>query len=250
MHVVIASFLSLGIGMTVGMLGGGGSTLTVPMLVYVLGVPAQTAIAASLFVVCVTGVVGALAHVRSRTVSFRACAVFGLGGMAGAFAGGRLARHLSARIALTGFGLLVLVTAIVMIRRRRADDAERAPGSEISVPRSIALGTSVGALSGLLGAGGGVLIVPALEIGGGLALREAIATSPLITAIQCLAGFVGRLGNGELPVRIVAVVTCTSVLGCVVGALVAHHVSTRVLRRGFAWLLLAVSVLVLTKQLP
>jgi uncharacterized membrane protein YfcA len=251
MHLLIAALLSLGIGATLGMLGGGGSMLTLPMLLYVLDVTPNAAISASLCVGCLTSAASALAHARAGRVDWRAGAFFGVAGTAGAYGGGRLAHLVPGGLAVAGFALLMLVAAVLMLRRPR-ENAPAEPGGprSLSVPRSICLGTGIGTLAGVLGAGGGFLIVPALEIGGGLALHEAIATSPVVTAIQSLAAFAGRFSRGAVDFELVAVISGISMVGCLGGALAARHVPARVLRRAFAFLLFALAILVLVKQLP
>jgi uncharacterized protein len=251
MVFLIAAVLSLGIGVTLGMLGGGGSMLTLPMLVYVLDVAPASAISASLFVVCVTSATGALAHARAGRVVWRVGAIFGLAGMAGAYAGGHFARFIPVRVVLPAFGLVMLLTSFsMMFGRREQEPTPLAAASGVSVLRSIAIGTGVGALSGVVGAGGGFLIVPALESAGGLALPEAIGTSPLITAIQSLAGFAGRLGHVDLDWRLIGVMSGLSVIGCVGGARTVRYLSPRSLRRSFAWLILGMALLLLAKQVP
>lgn len=247
MSLLIAAIASLAIGVVLGLLGTGGSMLTLPMLVYVLDVPPRAAIAASLFVVCVTGLAGALAHAREGRVAWRVGAVFGLAGLLGAGAGARLARWFSPQVLLAAFSLVLLITALRMLRARHAQDQRSSP-HPLSVPRSVAMGVGVGALSGLLGTGGGFLIVPALESAGGLELVEAIATSPFVTAIQSMAAFAGRLGSVELDWKLIGVISTITVVGSISGARLAHRLSPRTLRRGFAWLLLAVGLFVLIRQ--
>lgn len=249
MHLLLAAVLSFGIGGTVGLLGGGGSMLTLPMLVYVLDVAPASAISASLLVVGVTSATGVIAHARAGKVAWRVGAIFGVAGMAGAYGGGHLARRLPAQLLLVAFGVVMLITSLAMMRGRKRRMRSAGP-SDPSIPRSIAVGAAVGGLSGLLGAGGGLLIVPALEIVGGLGMLEAIGTSPLVTGMQSFAGFAGRLGHIDLDWRLVGAISAIAVLGSFAGARAAQRLSPALLRRGFAWLVLAVALLLLARQLP
>jgi hypothetical protein len=244
---VFAAALSLAIGLALGMLGGGGAILTLPMLVYVAKVEPRTAIAMSLFVVGSTSLVGTMMHARAGAVQFRLGAVFGSAAMVGAYAGGRVARFVPAQALLVLFAIVMLVTAIAMLRpRAREQDAPRS----LALGRALALGALVGAVSGLVGAGGGFLIVPALTLFGGLAMREAVGTSLFVIALQAFAGFVGQVAYVDVPGALTVVVTIAAVAGSGLGALAGKRVSPGGLRRAFAWLVLAMGLFVLGKQLP
>lgn len=243
--MLLAAFLSLVIGVLLGMLGGGGAILTLPMLVYVLGVEPKAAIATSLFVVGATSLVGAAINARARTVAWKIGVVFGAAAMVGAFAGGRLASFVPATILLVFFAAMMLVTATAMLRRR----AERSiPRQGQSLGLALALGVGVGVVSGLVGAGGGFLIVPALTIFAGLAMREAIGTSLFVIAVQSFAGFTGHANHVALDWSLIAVVTVPAVVGTVVGAFAGNKVPADILRRGFAWLVVAMGLFVIAKQ--
>lgn len=249
MLLAAAALLSFAIGGTVGLLGGGGSLLTLPMLVYVLEVAPGAAVAASLLVTALTSATSVLAHARAGKVVWRTGALFGLAGMVGAYGGGHLGRLLPARLSLAAFAVLMLVTSLAMMRPRR-EAADGAPPARPSVRRSLAIGGAVGGLSGLLGAGGGLLIVPALEVAGGLGMLEAIGTSPLVTCMQCFAGFAGRRAEVPISFRVLGVVSSVAVLGTFAGAFLARRSSPATLRRGFAWLVLGVAVFLLAEQVP
>lgn len=247
MNLVLAGLLALVIGVVLGMLGGGGAILTLPMLVYVVGVEAKTAIAMSLFVVGSTSLVGAAIHARAKRVEWKVGALFGAGAMSGAFAGGRVAHFLPGTALLLTFAAVMLVTAIAMLRgRAKTSDEPRA----LSVGRVLVLGAAVGTLSGLVGAGGGFLIVPALTLFGGLGMRNAVGTSLFIIALQSFAGFAGHIAHVDLDWTLAGIVTGAAVLGTIVGAIVGRHVSPDNLRRGFAWLVLVMGIFMVSRQLP
>jgi len=245
--MILAAGLSLLIGVVLGMLGGGGAILTLPMLVYAVHVEAKAAIATSLFVVGATSIVGMVVHARAGTVRWKVGGTFGLAAMAGAFAGGRLAAFVPAKALLVLFGLVMLVTATAMLKGRK--DTGEAP-RPLAIGRAMGLGVGVGLLSGLVGAGGGFLIVPALTLFGGLAMREAIGTSLLVIALQSFAGFAGHVTHVELDWTLIAVITTAAVVGSLAGATFGKKVSPAALRRAFAWLVVAMGLFLVGKQLP
>lgn len=246
--LVLAAVLALAIGVTLGLLGGGGSILTLPMLVYVARVEEKSAVASSLFVVGVTSVVGAISHARAGNVRPSVGLLFGAAGMAGAVGGSYVASTLPGTVLLVGFGVVMLATSIAMMRGRK----DRAEGSgAVAAGYALVLGAAVGFVSGLLGAGGGFLVVPALVLVGGLGMRHAIGTSLLVISMQSAAGFAGHLMNHTpVPWVLVLVVAGAAVAGSLVGSRVARHVAPARLRSAFAWLVLAMALFVLAKQLP
>lgn len=245
--LVLAAFLAAVIGITLGMLGGGGAILTLPMLVYAVHVEPKTAIATSLFVVGSTSLVGMLVHAKAGAVKWKVGAVFGSAAMAGAYLGGRVAHFIPATFLLVLFGVVMVTTATMMLKGRKDD---RAPPRPLSVPHVLALGAVVGVISGLVGAGGGFLIVPALVLFGGVPMREAIGTSLFVIGLQSFAGFAGHAAHVHLDWILVATITLASVLGSLVGARFASKVPAPVLRRAFAWLVIGMGLFLFAKQLP
>ena len=246
---MLAAILSFLIGLSLGLLGGGGSILTLPILVYVLDVEPRTAIAMSLLVVGITSTSGALIHARGGRVRYRTGLVFGATAMAGAYAGGQVAHFLPASVLLTAFAAVMLVTSAAMMRGRRAPRPAGVP-AEPEVAKVLAIGAVVGTVAGLIGAGGGFLIVPALALFGGLAMPEAVGTSLMVIAMQSFAGFAGHAGHVHLDVRLTLVVSASAVAGSLVGTQLGRGLSPEHLRRGFAWFVLAMALFLLTKQLP
>lgn len=245
--LAIAVALSALVGLSLGMLGGGGSILTVPILVYVLRVPAKEAIALSLLVVGGTSLAALVPHARAGRVRFRAALVFGAAGMVGAFAGGRVARHIPGEWLLLAFSVVMVVTAAAMLRGRRD------PGAAGKLPshgRLLALGGAVGFFSGLVGAGGGFLIVPALALFGGMEMCCAVGTSLAVIAMNSLAGFAGHLEHAHVDWSLALLVTGSAIAGSVVGARLAGRIPERVLRQVFGWLVLAMGVYMLATQMP
>lgn len=259
---LLAAALSVLIGLTVGLLGGGGSILTLPMLVYLLRVEAAPAIATSLLLVFVTSGVGLTVHARplsSRdaatptlsTVRWSLGLSFGAAGMVGASVGGQLAAFIPPAWLLSAFALVILATALAMLlRRAREPEAQaHAASSRPALNRLLPIGLGVGLISGLVGAGGGFLIVPALNLLGGLPMREAIATSLLVLALQSGAGFVSHLLHTAIDWHLALLVTSSATAGSLIGARLSRSVRPARLRRVFAFLVLAMALGMLVKQL-
>jgi hypothetical protein len=249
--LLLAAVLSMLIGISLGLLGGGGSILTVPILVYVLGVEPKRAIATSLLVVGITSAVALLPHARKGNVHFRTGALFGLAGMAGAFVGGRLAAYVPGALLLVGFGALMLMAGTAMVRGRRAQPAPEkdAAPRELPLGKVMLQGAAVGVVAGLVGAGGGFLVVPALVLLGGLPADVAIGTSLLVIAMQSLAGFAGYVRHVPVDYGLAAVVTVAAVAGSFVGARAGRDLSQATLRKAFGVFVLVMAVVVLAKQI-
>jgi len=252
--LAVAALLAALIGVLLGLLGGGGSVLTLPMLVYVVKLDPKEAIASSLFVVGTTSLVGMVAHARAGRVAYTDGALFGVAGMGGAYVGGRVAHHVPSTVLLLIFAAMMLMTSAAMLRGRRGPAADGARAEErfgpAKVAKALALGLAVGCVSGLVGAGGGFLVVPALSIIGGLPMPRAVATSLMVITMQSLSGFAGHVSHVSLHWPLVAVVTLASVGGSLVGARLAKRANPDTLRKSFGWLVLAMGVFLLGKQLP
>lgn len=247
--LVLTLVLSLAIGLSLGLLGGGGSILTVPILAYVAGLEAKEAIAASLFVVGTTSLVSVITHARRGRVRWRTGLIFGGAGMAGALGGGLLGGYLPAQVLMVAFALMMLATAIAMIRGRR-DAKVQHDRAELPVVKVIAEGLIVGLVTGIVGAGGGFLVVPALALLGGLAMPVAVATSLVVIAMKSFAGLAGYLTTVQLDWPLVLAVTAAAIVGSLFGARLAGLVPEKVLRKGFGFFVLAMGVFVLAQELP
>lgn len=249
----LAGLLSVLIGVALGILGGGGSMLTLPILLYVLHVPPKSAIATSLLVVGSTSLLGALLHARAGRVRLRTGALFGAAGMVGAYLGGRLAHFLPATALILAFAAMMVTTGVIMIRGRRApaatSAAPKASSGELPLLRVLLQGAGVGAVTGLVGAGGGFLVVPALVLLGGLPMPAAVGTSLLVIAMQSTAGVLGYLGHVTIDLGLAAIVSGAAALGVLVGSRFAGRIREQVLRRAFGYFLLATAAFLLYKQL-
>ena len=242
------------IGLSLGLLGGGGSILTVPVLVYLLGFGAKEAIAMSLAVVGATSLVGAVGHWRSGHVNVRVALLFGSVAMVGTYLGARLAVFVSGGVQLALFGAVMLVAAVFMLRPEgerygsaSPEISDAAPGAfgRLSPGLVVVEGLAVGVLTGLVGVGGGFLIVPALVLLGGLPMKEAVGTSLLVIAMKSATGFYGYLGQVPVDWGFMATFTAAAVVGILAGAYLVRFVSQTQLKRAFAALLLVMGSTIL-----
>ncbi|MEZ7241001.1 sulfite exporter TauE/SafE family protein [Rhodococcus sp. GXMU-t2271] len=254
MEPVIALVLGAILGILLGLLGGGGSILAIPALVYGLGLEFRQAIPISLIVVGAAALSGAIPKIRAGQVDWRLAAVFAAAGIPATFAGTAVGKLLPQPVLLVGFAAVMVVAGIRMLREN--DDtgtACRTGDSGIDwkrcAPRSIPAGVGVGFLTGLFGVGGGFLIIPALVILLGLEMSVAVGTSLIVIVANSAAGLVAHLGDADIDWPITAAFAGAAV----VTSLVAGHLGTRMetgrLRRWFAWLVFAVAAYVLVDTL-
>ncbi len=240
--------LAVFVGIALGLLGGGGSILTVPLLAYVAGMDAKQAIATSLLVVGVTSAVGAISHARAGRVQWRTGLIFGGAGMAGAYLGGVAARFIPGTVLLIGFALMMIATAIAMLRGRKTVAAADTP-HRMPVPKIVAEGLVVGLVTGLVGAGGGFLVVPALALLGGLPMPIAVGTSLIVIAMKSFAGLGGYLSSVHIDWTVALAVTAAAVVGALIGARLTARVDPEALRKAFGWFVLAMSSVILAQEI-
>ncbi|HMV68699.1 MAG TPA: sulfite exporter TauE/SafE family protein [Myxococcota bacterium] len=239
--------LSAFVGLALGLLGGGGSILTLPILMYAYGTGEKEAIATSLLVVGVTSATAVVSHARRGNVEWRAGLVFAGAGSVGAFLGGMLAALVPGALLIDGFLLMMVATSIAMLRGRREVDAPT-PG-DLPVAKILAQGLAVGLVSGLVGAGGGFLVVPALALLGGLPMPRAVGTSLLVIAIQSTFGFLGHVTHVSIDLAVAAQVIASAVLGSFLGATLAPKVPAAALRKGFGAFVMGMAVYMGVHQL-
>jgi len=246
--LVLAVMLALLVGLSLGLLGGGGSILTVPILRYVLGMDAHRAVALSLLVIGTTSLAALLPHARRGRVRWRTALVFGAAGMLGAFLAGRVAHFIPAVVLLVLFGLMMLVTAVAMLRGRGGV----APSTPRELPALEVLGEGlvVGAVTGLVGAGGGFLVVPALVLLGGLPIDVAVGTSLVVIAMKSFAGFVGFVGHTPVDWTLALSISAAAVVGSVAGGALADRISPARLRSGFGWFVVVMALFILGQEVP
>jgi uncharacterized membrane protein YfcA len=237
----------LAIGLAVGTLGGGGSVLAVPVLVYVLGQPVSEATTASLVVVTVAAVTGGLGHARAGRICWRHALSFTVAALPGIVAGTVLGENVSGRLLVGGFALIMLAAAAAIWRK--GDDCEAEQGWEgggacppLRLPRDLVAGVAIGFLTGFFGVGGGFLIVPTLAIALAFTMRTAVGTSlAIITATSLLALTAHLLAGGELDAPVTLAMSAACAVGALAGVRLASRVPQRVLSRGFAALVTCVA---------
>ncbi len=245
--LVLALFLSLLIGAALGLLGGGGSILTTPILIYALDVEPKPAIAMSLLVVGITSVAAVIQHARAGNVVWRTGLLFGGAGMVGAYLGGFVAAWIPANVLMGLFALMMLATAVAMFRGRK--DPGPSAGHSHPLWKILGEGLAVGMITGLVGAGGGFLVVPALALLGGLPMQKAVGTSLLVIALKSFAGFAGHAAHVTVDYELTALVAGSAVIGSFAGMWMASRVSPDGLRRGFAVFVLVMGCFVLFQQI-
>jgi uncharacterized protein len=248
--VALSVALSGVIGFALGVFGGGGSILAVPMLIFVTRVAPSAAIGMSLAIVGATSLVAGYAHHRQGQVRLKVALSFGGAGVLTAFLAARLTHFVSGNILMLSFAaLMILVGGWMLKGARDVQPAVSQDGNAVEPRRprmvqALLAGAAVGGITGFLGVGGGFLIVPALIAFAGLGMREAVGTSLVVIAINSAAGFVGHLGTGALNLGLVAALTIAAVLGAVLGERTGRAVSITKLRRGFAAFVIAVGIAV------
>lgn len=246
--LLVAAGLALAIGTIVGIFGGGGSILMVPLLLYVLHLEPRTAIATSQVVLAVTSLVALIAHAASGRVVWSVGVAFGGAGMLGAFLGGLVAHFIPSRVLLIGFALLMLASSLAMFRHRPAPALGVSSLKQSAALRCVLIGLGTGLVAGLLGAGGGFLIVPALSLFAGLAIENAIATSLLVISLQSIAGAAGHLSSSSISWSLTATIATAMSAGSIAGSLLARRVPGEKLRQLFAGLILLVAVFMLLRN--
>lgn len=250
--MIYALLGAVAIGLVLGLLGSGGSILTVPVLVYLAGQPDKVAIAESLAIVGAIAAVGALPYARQRLVDWRSVLFFGVPGIAGTYGGAALAAFVPGAVQLALFALVMLLAAALMLRGRRAPEGSRPRQAAWKI---VAEGLVVGLVTGLVGVGGGFLIVPALVLLGGLSMRLAVGTSLLIIAAKSFAGFAKYLdvlaGLGQhVDWTLIGLFAAIGVAGSFAGHALSGRVPQRMLQRAFAVFLIAMGGFILVQESP
>ncbi|MGY1738295.1 sulfite exporter TauE/SafE family protein [Geodermatophilus sp. SYSU D00684] len=249
--MIVAVGLGLVIGALVGLLGGGGSILAVPALVYAAGQDLPQAVATSLLVVGITAVVALLPRLRAGQVAWRIAVLFGAAGAATAFAGAAVNRLLPDEVVLALFAALMVGAGVRMLSDEPTTGAACAiDGGRVDwrrcLPRTLAGGLVVGFVTGLLGVGGGFLIIPVLFVLG-LPMETAIGTSLLIVAVNSAAGFAAHAGDTPLDVPVTVAFTAAAVPTALAAGRLATRLDTTRLRRWFACLVFTVAAGVLVQ---
>lgn len=237
---IISLVLAVLIGLTLGALGGGGSILTLPIFVFVAGIPAQEAVAMSMVVVGGTSLPGAALHRRKGNFHTKAALLFAATGMIGAYGGSFLTHMVSQRALLGIFALLMFVTGIAMIRRRSLTKQQR----QCRFGPCLLIGAAVGVLTGFLGVGGGFLIVPALVLLAGVETKAAVGSSLAIIALNAAGGLAGQLQQLSLNWWLTLSFLGLALVGMFGGLFVAERVPSETLSKAFGWFVVVLALVI------
>jgi len=264
---IIGYVASVFIGISLGLIGGGGSILTVPVLVYLFGIPAELSTAYSLFIVGTTALVGGVRNATMGNVNYKTAVVFTIPAFIAVYATRAfLVPAIPNEIMTIGsfvltkdisimvfFALVMLAASVSMIRNKRKDGEEEAAEVEpqFNVPAIIAEGAVVGILTGIVGAGGGFLIIPALVLFAKIPMKKAVGTSLLIIAAKSLIGFIGDVQRPDLVIdwTLLLSVTAIAVVGIFIGIYLSKFIDGKKLKKGFGWFVLLMAVYIIAKQL-
>ena len=260
----IAGYIaSLIIGISLGLIGGGGSILTVPVMVYLFNVQPLLATSYSLFVVGSTSLFGAASNYAKGFVNINTALLFGLSSIATVFLTRKFVIPFIAGLSVNVggviitepmftmllFAVLMVLAAVSMIRKTKYSVIAIPRARNINVTRLLLYGVAIGFITGLLGAGGGFLLIPTLAIVVGLPMKEAVGTSLLIIALNSLIGFTGDLGHFIINWSLLLKVTAIAVTGIFIGGALAKKIPGENLKKGFGWFVLAMGIYIIIKEI-
>lgn len=260
---ILGYFGALLIGVVLGLIGGGGSILTVPVLVYLMAINPVTATAYSLFVVGTSALVGALRNIPKKLIDFRTAVVFAIPAFIAVyltrmyvvpaipdeiFSIGGLMITKNIGIMLF-FAIIMVIASISMITQKRSADAPEAQKVQYNYPLIILEGIVVGLLTGIVGAGGGFLIIPALVLLAKLPMKKAVATSLLIIAFKSLIGFIGDVQNLDIDWPFLLIFTGISIGGIWLGVYLNKFIDGKKLKKGFGWFVLVMGIYIILSEL-
>ncbi|MGZ5247118.1 MAG: sulfite exporter TauE/SafE family protein [Flavitalea sp.] len=260
----IAGYIaSLVIGISLGLIGGGGSILTVPVLVYLFRVQPVVATAYSLFIVGSTSLIGSFPKYKGGEINLKTALIFGIPSIVAVFATrafivpaipdelftiGSIVFTKSLLMMLL-FAVLMVFASVSMIRSKKTVIEEEVTPQKFNYPLILIEGAVVGVLTGLVGAGGGFLIIPALVLLSKLPMKQAVGTSLLIIAAKSLIGFTGDPGKAEMDWTLLLSVTGLAIVGIFIGNVLSKKISADSLKKGFGWFVLVMGIYIIIKEL-
>jgi hypothetical protein len=262
--VTLGYILAILVGISLGLIGSGGSILTVPILVYIMGVDPVSATAYSLFIVGATALIGGIQSAREGTVDFKTALIFGIPSIVAVYATRAFLVPIIPEHVFTLFGfevtkpiLLMVLFAVVMvaasitmIRPQKNDKIGEELPMNYNYPMILLEGSIVGVLTGLVGAGGGFLIIPALVLLAKMPMKKAIGTSLFIIAAKSLIGFTGDLkGNEIIDWKLLGIFTIASIIGIFIGIIFAKKIPGDKLKKAFGWFVLIMGIYIIIKEL-
>ena len=251
--------LSAIVGVVVGLLGAGGSIMTTPLFLYVEDMPPLEAISSSLLVVAAASSLALFRHGMRGHIQWRVGIIFGVSGMFSGFLGGQVGAHLPEKVLLFAFSIIMAITGFAMIRRRK-NSVARSPFKPKTY-RLIFDGALVGFVTGIVGAGGGFMVVPALVLFGGLAIKDAIATSLLVVIMKCFGNFAGfalKFNDGSLvslntkisfDFKVILLAILGASIGSIIGSIFSTKVKSEKLSIVFGWFVILIASFILIENL-
>ena len=259
---LLGYFGALVIGVTLGLIGGGGSILTVPVLVYLLSINPVTATAYSLFVVGASSLVGAVNNLKQKLVDFRTATVFAVPAFVAVYGTRKflvpaIPEHIfslwgfevTRGIGIMLFFAVIMIAASVSMIRGNSNEDLRETKVQYNYPLIIFEGIVVGILTGIVGAGGGFLIIPALVLLAKLPMKKAVATSLLIIAVKSLIGFIGDIQNMDIDWGFLTIFTSLAIGGIFLGGYLNRFIDGKKLKKGFGWFVLVMGIYIIGKEL-
>lgn len=248
--IAVGLLLALLVGMSLGLLGGGGSVLSVPIFVYILAIPPKSAIAMSLAVVAVTSLSGAVGHWRAGNVNVRMALAFAAFAMTSSLVGAAASTLITGDVQLVIFAIVMFTASVFMYRGRNEVDPEHHAPTFAGSAALIGLpAVGVGFLTGLIGVGGGFLIVPTLVLLGRLPMKQAIGSSLVVISLTAATGFIGQLAHGvALHWGFMAAFIAIAITGSFAGAMMVPHIHQKHLRKAFALFLALMALFILYEK--
>lgn len=246
--LIVTFILALVIGVSLGLLGGGGAILAVPVLTYITGLDPVQAMPSSLLIVGITSLVSLVLHALKKRVRWRTGLLFGVAAMVGAFAGGRIGTYVPSAILMFAFAAVMIAAGVAMIRGRKDQQDKNEENYHFPIVKVVITGIVVGLVSGFVGAGGGFLIVPALVLLARLPMTNAVATSLLVITMQSASGLAGYALSTPLNWGLSLSIAGVAVVGSFIGFLLSNKIPNHSLRRGFGIFVLIIAAIVTTLE--
>lgn len=261
--VLIGYAAAIIIGISLGLIGGGGSILTVPVLVYILGIDPVLATAYSLFVVGSTSLVGSFTYMRKQLVDYKTALVFAIPSFIAVFLTRKfIVPALPDPLLVFGdieitksigimifFALIMLAASFSMIKGNGKGNSDEESKVQFNIPLIAVEGVVVGLITGIVGAGGGFLIIPALVLLAKLPMKMAVGTSLLIIAAKSLIGFLGDVSNQIIDWKMLLIFTGLSIIGIFIGSSLSKKINEQALKKGFGWFVLVMGIYIIGKEM-
>ncbi len=259
---ILGYILAIVVGITLGLTGGGGSILTVPVLVYLVGTSPVLATAYSLFIVGTSALVGAFSFMKQNLVHYKSALIFGAPALIAVYATRKFIMPMVPNTIIETssfvlskdvfimifFSAIMIVAAISMIKKKKNVDNKEETEMKYNYPMILLEGLVVGVVTGFIGAGGGFLIIPALVVFAKMPMKLAIGTSLLIIAIKSLIGFLGDITEQNIEWGFLLIFTALTVVGIFLGIALNKKISSQNLKKGFGWFVLVMGALIITKE--